>query len=85
MRLPILGRRAFLRGAGACVALPWLESVEAALPRPASKPPLRLAILVTPNGMLPSAWKPKREESGTGWVPSFTLEPLAPWKHEVSV
>lgn len=85
MRLPFLGRRAFLRGAGACVALPWLESLDAALPRPSGTPPLRLAVVVTPNGMLPSAWKPKREESGKGWMPSFTLEPLTPWKHEVSV
>jgi hypothetical protein len=67
------------------VALPWLEGLDAALPRATGKPPLRLAIVVTPNGMLPSAWKPKREENGPGWVPSFTLEPLTPWKHEVSV
>jgi hypothetical protein len=85
MRLPFLGRRAFLRGAGTCIALPWLESLEAALPRTAAKPPLRLAVIVAPNGMLPSAWKPQREPGGAGWSPSFTLEPLAPRRSEVTV
>jgi hypothetical protein len=85
MRLPILGRRAFLKGSGVCLALPWLESIAAALPAQLRKPPIRCAILVTPNGMLPSAWKPKRAEDGRGWVPSFTLEPLAAQRAQVSV
>jgi hypothetical protein len=85
-----IGRRAVLRGIGATVALPWLESLAHAL-APASATsrrapgraaaPTRLAILYMPNGVLPAAWTP----AGTG--PDFelspTLAPLAPIRREV--
>lgn len=73
-------RRAFLRGVGAAIALPWLESLH---PR-AIVLPTRMAILVMPNGVLQSAWKPKSDDAG-GWQPSFSLEPLAARRSEVSV
>ncbi|MFN3242857.1 MAG: DUF1552 domain-containing protein [Planctomycetota bacterium] len=83
MTVPFLGRRAFLRGAGVTVALPWLESLAARLPGPRRAPPHRLCVLVTPNGMLPSAWHPTpaaegeaRDASLPAWMPSFTLAPL---------
>lgn len=75
-----IGRRSFLRGAGATLALPWFES---RVPR--RKPPVRLAIVVTPNGMLPSAWRPEPEADGPGWVPGFTLEAIARHRARVSV
>ena len=75
-----IGRRTFLRGAGATLALPWFESL---LPR--RKSPVRLAIVVTPNGMLPSAWRPEPEADGPGWVPGFTLEAIARHRARVSV
>jgi hypothetical protein len=83
-------RRALLRGVGATVALPWLESLaRAAAPGARSlgavpaAPPTRLAILYMPNGVLPSAWTP----AGTGrdFTLSPTLEPLAPVRSEVLV
>ena len=80
-----LTRRTLLRGAGAALALPWLEACAA--PRVGAKPeppPVRMAILVMPNGALPSAWKPKSDGAG-GWLPSFALEPLASWRERVSV
>lgn len=80
-----LTRRTLLRGAGATLALPWLEACAA--PRAGARPeppPVRMAILVMPNGALPSAWKPKSDGAG-GWTPSFALEPLAPWRERVSV
>ena len=43
-----LSRCALLRGAGAALALPWLEALA-----PASRPPVRLAFLFMPNGVLP--------------------------------
>ncbi|MCK5944773.1 MAG: DUF1552 domain-containing protein, partial [Planctomycetes bacterium] len=88
MNVPHLGRRAFLRGAGVSFALPWLESLAAKLPAPLRAPPHRLCIVVTPNGMLPSAWHPAAPAEGApaesapsdptapAWMPSFTLAPL---------
>lgn len=62
MKLPTIGRRSFLRGAGVTFALPWLESLAARLPAPLRAPPRRLCVVVTPNGMLPSAWHPEPPE-----------------------
>ena len=92
MTVGMIGRRAFLRGAGVTFALPWLESLMVHLPLEHRQPPVRIAIMVTPNGMLPSAWhptKPTRKEDPdakmSGWQPSFTLEPLAARNRQVSI
>lgn len=82
MKLPLLGRRAFLRGSGATLMLPWLQGVAERLPRRAEA--IRMAILVMPNGALPGAWRPTPTDGG-GFEPSFTLAPLAPWRTHVSV
>lgn len=76
-------RRAFLRGVGAMVALPWLESLQSRELGTVA-PPVRMAILVMPNGVLQSAWKPELDGAG-GWKPSFSLEPLAALRSEVTV
>jgi hypothetical protein len=83
-----LPRRTFLRGAGAALALPWLEamlprSVASGAAAVSQKPPVRMAFLFTPNGVIPSAWEPK--EVGANYALSATLEPLAPVKQEVLV
>jgi hypothetical protein len=83
-----LPRRTFLRGAGAAVALPWLEamlprSVGAGAAAVSGKPPVRMAFLFTPNGVIPSAWEPK--DVGANYTLSPTLAPLAPVKNEVLV
>jgi hypothetical protein len=78
-----MARRAFLRGTGVALALPWLESLAARMPFAPKQPPVRMAILVTPNGMLPSSWLPER--TATGWQPSFSLSPLQERVGEVSV
>ena len=44
MRIPRMGRRAFLRGAGVSLALPWLETVAARLPAALRAPPRRLCV-----------------------------------------
>lgn len=75
-----LPRRHFLRGAGATLLLPTLERFA---PRVEQRP-TRLAILVTPNGVLPSAWTPRPHDDG-GWEPSFILEPLRARRRDVSV
>ena len=81
-----LTRRTFLRGAGACVALPWLDAMTP-WAHSASSPdgfrPSRLAVLFMPNGVLPSHWTPKSD--GEGYALSPSLEPLAPIKDRVLV
>ena len=85
-----LSRRTFLRGAGATIALPWLEAM---LPRAAfargmldaPKAPLRFAFLFVPNGMWMANWTPAKEGAGKDFVLSPTLEPLAALKAELLV
>src|SRR5688500_14031888 len=73
-----LSRRTVLRGAGAALALPWLEATSFAAPR--RKSPLRLAWIYVPMGVHLEAWIPKGEfELGP------TLEPLKDVKSELLV
>lgn len=65
--LPGTSRRGFLRGLGAAVALPALDSfrpllaagVERAVATTASGAPLRMAYLYIPNGVNMELWRPK--------------------------
>lgn len=88
-------RRAFLRGAGAAIALPALSSfggnsllaapVTAAMPlaETATGAPLRTAYLYFPNGAIPSAWWPK--SIGDDYKLSETLESLAPVRDSIQI
>jgi hypothetical protein len=85
-------RRHFLRGLGACVALPAFESLGAfkALAAPAGKlattasgAPLRAAFLFFPNGAIQSAWWPKGE--GKDFEFSRTLKPLESLREHLQV
>ncbi len=84
-RFANLSRRRFLRGLGACLALPALPSLlplnasaaQKAARRLATTPggaPLRTAFVYFPNGAIPSAWWPKTQ--GTDFAFSPTLQPL---------
>jgi len=57
-----LSRRLILKSTGACVALPWLESLQAAAPDSGDErlkePPLRMAFMFMPNGVRPDHWTP---------------------------
>jgi hypothetical protein len=70
-------RRTLLRGMGAALALPWLESLPtvAAAAAKSSKPPVRMCCWYVPNGMHLPAWFPERE--GTLVDLPETLRPLA--------
>jgi len=90
-----LNRRQFLRGMGACVALPCLESGLRPLARAATLPaggglavtptgaPLRMAYVYFPNGAHQDHWWPAQE--GGNFPLSRTMEPLAPVRHAVQV
>ena len=90
-------RRRFLRGLGAAVALPTLESllpgginaaVAAAARGMATSPggaPLRMAFLYFPNGVNQKAWWPKGEPGSTDWELNRTMEPLAALKDRLQV
>ena len=69
-------RRTMLRGMGAALALPWLESL-APVARAAAKsgtPPVRMCFWYVPNGVHLPTWFPKQD--GTLVELPETLEPL---------
>ncbi|HZZ73011.1 MAG TPA: DUF1552 domain-containing protein [Pirellulales bacterium] len=75
-------RRTFLRGAGACVALPYLESLAFAASGSA-QPPLRLGLLTVTGGTVSESFVPK-EVGPLGKLPSI-LRALEPHKQELLV
>lgn len=75
-----VSRRTLLRGAGAVMSLPWLESIVAGAPATAgdklTEPPLRAAFLFMPNGVRPDYWTPPGDGE------DFTITPhLKPLEH----
>ena len=81
-RLP---RRAFLRGMGATVALPLLESmVPAATPlHAAAAAPTRFTGIFIPHGAAPGYWIP--ETVGRGFAYPYIWEPLEPFRDQVVI
>ena len=88
-------RRRFLRGLGACIALPAFESlrplrllageVESAgkLATTATGAPLRTAFVCFPNGAIQSTWWPKEE--GKDHEFSATLKPLEQQRQHLQI
>ena len=85
-----LNRRHFLRGLGACLALPAFESI-----RPLSllagtsgvtgkTAPVRMAFFYVPNGTIPSAWWPEGD-GGKDFELSRTLKPLEDVRNQLQV
>ena len=74
-------RRAFLRGAGAALALPFLDSMVPAFA--AANAPVRMGFFYVPNGINMRKWTPAAE--GTGFALTPTLEPLAPFRNQLVV
>ncbi len=75
-----LSRRTVLRGAGASVALPFLEAMEAHA-QPAA--PRRLVLIFSPNGTVYERWAPTA--TPTGFTLSPALAPLAPHQAKLNV
>jgi hypothetical protein len=87
-------RRRFLRGVGACVALPafeslrpWGSAVAAAPGTPATAAgglaPVRTAFVYFPNGAIPGQWWPDGE--GKSFKLNKTMAALEPVKHRLQV
>ena len=87
-------RRNFLRGIGACIALPAFEAAlagrtfaaEAAAPAiatTATGAPLRMAFLYFPNGAIQKHWAP--QGTGENFTFGATLAPLESMRHRVQV
>jgi hypothetical protein len=94
-RFTSLNRRHFLRGLGACLALPAFESFRpfsalAAEANAAGKfattstgAPLRTAFVYFPNGAIQPNWWPKGE--GKEFELARTMQPLAKVKHQLQI
>ncbi|GAB5558981.1 MAG: DUF1552 domain-containing protein [Synoicihabitans sp.] len=82
MNTPPLPRRAFLKGVGALLGLPYLETF-GATPRvfakspAASIAPTRFLSVFQPNGVFPAAWDKALEGGKFALADSPILEPLA--------
>lgn len=83
-------RRTFLRGAGAALALPYLEAMGPSVSRASDsgraslvRPPVRMAALYFPNGCYRPNWIP--QQAGAEFVLPLALEPLAAVRSETLV
>ena len=67
-----ISRRTLLRGAGAALALPWLEVMSKAdTPDRLSEPPLRMMFMFMPNGVRPEHWTPAGDGEEYEITPHF--------------
>jgi hypothetical protein len=94
-RFASLNRRHFLRGLGACLALPAFETlgpfgalaadakVAGRLATSATGAPLRMAFVYFPNGAIPANWWPTGE--GKDFELNRTMQPLQNFKERLQV
>ena len=81
-----LDRRAFLKGAGVTLALPFLESMLPAgrlLGQSATARPTRLACIYFPHGAIMPKWTPAAD--GSAFELSDILQPLKPFYNRITV
>ena len=93
-----IGRRSFLRGAGACIALPSMVSLDRSLEAndakeaddpskargvTASGAPLRTAYLYYPNGVIMDAWRPKG--TGTDFEFNESMKPIEGFRDDLRI
>lgn len=89
LRRSPLSRRAFLRGAGVTLALPWLDAMRPAFagePAKGESPdavPRRMVAIETNMGILPQFFFP--EQAGADYKLSPYLERLAPHRKQLTV
>ena len=81
-----LSRRFVLRGLGATLALPLLDSMVPALTATAQTParaPLRFGVVYVPNGMVMQEWTPAEE--GAAYALRAAMQPLEPFRDRLTV
>jgi len=78
-----LPRRTFLRGLGATLALPLLDSMVPALSAQAARPVKRLGFVYIPNGVIQDQWFPTTV--GREWDLPQSLQALAPVRNQLNV
>ena len=81
-----LPRRTVLRGLGATLALPLLDSMlpaASAIARTAARPTNRFGVVYVPNGMIMKEYLPTT--TGTGYELTPTLRALAPFREQTLV
>ena len=76
-----ISRRHFLRGSGAVIALPAIESIgfkpfATAAAKKTTKPPKRLIFMSMGFGVTNDSWYPSKADNGTGYKLSEGLAPL---------
>ena len=82
----VISRRELLRGVGATLALPLLDSMVPALSAQAkttAKPVHRFGVMYVPNGMIMNKWTPAQDGSAFEFSP--TLSSLAPYRDQLLV
>ena len=77
-----ISRRTVLKGAGAAMALPWLETMASGATdaNRLTEPPLRMVFMYMPNGVVPEYWTPPGDGEDYELTPH--LKPLAGLKSE---
>lgn len=78
-----LSRRAFLRGSGAMLGLPFLNAMMPGVARAGGALPKRLIVIYTPNGTVPKNFWPKGQ--GSDFALSPILQPLERHKRDLVV
>jgi hypothetical protein len=81
-----LSRRFVLRGLGATLALPLLDSMVPALTAAAqapARPPLRFGVVYVPNGMVMQEWTPAQD--GANFAFPAAMKPLEPFRDKLTV
>ncbi len=79
----LMPRRSFLRGAGATLALPFLDAMRPLMAAGSSAVPIRIALLYMPNGVRADRWTPEGE--GKGFKLSPILSPLEKHRQELLI
>lgn len=74
----IIDRRSFLKGVGVSLALPFMDSLASASASVSTKPPVRLAFMYMPHGVIMDQFWPKSQEAFLNSPPPIiqSLKPI---------
>jgi hypothetical protein len=77
-----LSRRTLLRGAGAAMAIPFLDAMHPALAAPV-RSARRIAVVYVPNGIIMDQWTPAT--TGPNFEFTRILKPLEPFRQDITI